>query len=232
MISNPAFNWSCSPSVTELEIIQLDWLAKALGLSQAFQSPSSANPNHKDGGGIILGSASEVALTVAIAAREKTLAYLNDVEEKNKPVEVKSKLETKEDHLDPENVVPRSQINGIASTSSRSASSSKLSEEDKASLWRSEKTGKLIIYGTTQTHSIGTKAALILGLKFKALEVKAQDGYALRGETLKKALVDDERDGNIPFMLIATLGTTSSGAVDDITEIAGIGEQIFERSTL
>jgi len=65
---------------------------------------------------------------------------------------------------------------------------------------------------------------LILGLKFRELEVKSNDGYALRGETLKKALEEDEKIGNVPFFLIGSLGTTSSGAVDDITEIASIGE--------
>ncbi|KAG8942904.1 hypothetical protein FRC04_003304 [Tulasnella sp. 424] len=77
----------------------------------------------------------------------------------------------------------------------------------------------LIIYGTTMTHSLGAKAALILGLSFRALEVSRDDAYGLRGETLRKALEEDRAAGKIPFILIATVGTTSSCAIDNISEI-------------
>lgn len=77
----------------------------------------------------------------------------------------------------------------------------------------------LIIYGTTMTHSLGAKAALILGLSFRALEVSRDDAYGLRGETLRKAMEEDRAAGKIPFILIATVGTTSSCAIDNISEI-------------
>ncbi|KAG8894816.1 hypothetical protein FRC01_012726, partial [Tulasnella sp. 417] len=77
----------------------------------------------------------------------------------------------------------------------------------------------LVIYGTTMTHSLGAKAALILGLSFRALEVSRDDAYGLRGATLQKALEEDRAAGKIPFILIATVGTTSSCAIDNITEI-------------
>ena len=63
----PAFNWLCSPAVTELETIVLDWLARLLGLPACFLSDG-------EGGGVIQGSASETVVTVMIAARER---YLN-----------------------------------------------------------------------------------------------------------------------------------------------------------
>ena len=53
----PAFNWICSPAVTELETIVLDWLAQALALPEAFLSKGT-------GGGVIQGSASEAIVTV------------------------------------------------------------------------------------------------------------------------------------------------------------------------
>lgn len=62
----PAFNWLCSPAVTELETIVLDWLAKLLNLPECFQS-------HTEGGGVIQGSASEAVVTVMVAARERYL---------------------------------------------------------------------------------------------------------------------------------------------------------------
>ncbi|OJA12597.1 hypothetical protein AZE42_06904 [Rhizopogon vesiculosus] len=78
---------------------------------------------------------------------------------------------------------------------------------------------KLILYTTTQTHSLGKKAGLILGLKVRALPVTAEDEFALRGETLEVALKEDMHAGLHPFILIATVGTTSSGGVDKLDEI-------------
>ncbi|KAF7315233.1 hypothetical protein MIND_00037700 [Mycena indigotica] len=77
----------------------------------------------------------------------------------------------------------------------------------------------LVIYVTTQTHSLGLKAGKVLGLQVRALEVRAEDNYALKGETLEQALNEDKSAGRRPFVLIATVGTTSSGAVDDLTEV-------------
>lgn len=63
----PAFNWLCSPAVTELETIVLNWLARLLNLPDCFLSEG-------EGGGVIQGSASEAIVTVMVAARER---YLN-----------------------------------------------------------------------------------------------------------------------------------------------------------
>ena len=62
--TGPAFNWICSPAVTELETIVLDWLARILNLPACFLSEG-------EGGGVIQGSASEATVTVMVAARER-----------------------------------------------------------------------------------------------------------------------------------------------------------------
>ena len=62
----PAFNWLCSPAITELETIVLDWLARILHLPDCFLSEG-------EGGGVIQGSASEAIVTVMVAARERYL---------------------------------------------------------------------------------------------------------------------------------------------------------------
>ncbi|KAI9851262.1 MAG: hypothetical protein M1838_004095 [Thelocarpon superellum] len=64
----PAFNWICSPAVTELETVMLDWLAKLFNLPPCYLSSG-------EGGGVIQGSASEAIVTVMVAARER---YLRD----------------------------------------------------------------------------------------------------------------------------------------------------------
>ncbi len=65
--TGPAFNWLCSPAVTELETVVLDWLARLLNLPECYLSEG-------EGGGVIQGSASETVVTVMVAARER---YLN-----------------------------------------------------------------------------------------------------------------------------------------------------------
>lgn len=78
---------------------------------------------------------------------------------------------------------------------------------------------KMIVYVTSQTHSLGAKAALVLGVQVRTLEATTEDDFGLRGATLAAALKEDIDMGLHPFVLVGTVGTTSSGAVDDITEI-------------
>lgn len=61
-----AFNWICSPAVTELETVMLDWVARLLALPDCFLSDSPGG-----GGGVIQGTASEVIVTAVVAARER-----------------------------------------------------------------------------------------------------------------------------------------------------------------
>lgn len=67
----PAFNWLCSPAVTELETVVLDWVAKALALPSCFLSEG-------EGGGVIQGSASEAIVTVMVGARERAFTRLTE----------------------------------------------------------------------------------------------------------------------------------------------------------
>ncbi|XP_019225726.1 PREDICTED: tyrosine decarboxylase 1 isoform X1 [Nicotiana attenuata] len=65
-INMVGFSWITSPAATELEMIVLDWLAKALKLPDEFLSTGQ-------GGGVIQGTASEAVLVVLLAARDKVL---------------------------------------------------------------------------------------------------------------------------------------------------------------
>lgn len=87
-----AFNWICSPAVTELETIVLDWLCKLLNLPPCYLSSSPSG-----GGGVIQGSASEAIITVLVAARDRYLQQcvegITDEKEKDRIIaEKRSKL--------------------------------------------------------------------------------------------------------------------------------------------
>ena len=85
----PAFNWLCSPAMTELETIVLDWLAQILHLPECYLSKG-------EGGGVIQGSASESAVVAIVAARERYLSRachgLEGKEKEAKRAELQSRL--------------------------------------------------------------------------------------------------------------------------------------------
>lgn len=60
---------------------------------------------------------------------------------------------------------------------------------------------QLVVYTTTQTHSLGAKAALVLGLPIRALPVTSADMYALRGDVFRAAVEEDRNIGRHPFIL-------------------------------
>jgi aromatic-L-amino-acid decarboxylase len=91
-LTAPAFNWMCSPVVTELETVVLDWLAKILALPEGFMSTNQ-------GGGVIQGSASEAIVTVMVAARERFVRrqlerenITNPEEAEDRACEIRSRL--------------------------------------------------------------------------------------------------------------------------------------------
>ncbi|KAK6164405.1 hypothetical protein DH2020_001269 [Rehmannia glutinosa] len=158
-INMVGFSWITSPAATELEMIVLDWLAKALKLPDEFLSTGQ-------GGGVIQGTASEAVLVVLLAARDKVLRRVG------------------KDAL-----------------------------------------GKLVAYSSDQTHSALQKACKIGGIhpeNCRVLKTDSSTEYALSPESLSEAISRDIASGLIPFFLCATVGTTSSTAVDPLSALGKI----------
>lgn len=87
---------------------------------------------------------------------------------------------------------------------------------------------QLILYCTEQTHSSIEKAALTLGIGLNGIKkIPTDDNYAMIPEKLEAAIKEDRSKGYVPFCVVATIGTTSSTAVDPVDEIANICE--FEK---
>ncbi len=83
--------------------------------------------------------------------------------------------------------------------------------------------GRLAAYCSTQTHSSVEKAMKIAGLgadNLRAIEV--DESFAMRPEALARQIDVDVKAGLIPCFVCATVGTTSSGAIDPVREIGGI----------
>lgn len=83
--------------------------------------------------------------------------------------------------------------------------------------------GRLTAYVSEQTHSSVEKAAITAGIGQSNLRHIAVDAqFRMRPDALAGALGQDLARGLKPFFVAATIGTTSSTAVDPVPEIAAI----------
>ncbi|KAI8815492.1 putative aromatic amino acid decarboxylase [Cladochytrium replicatum] len=78
---------------------------------------------------------------------------------------------------------------------------------------------KLVAYGSSQTHSCTQKACNMVNLRFHKVQTNAETEYSLKMQALKAAMEADVAKGLVPFFVTVTIGTTSCGAVDDISAI-------------
>lgn len=84
---------------------------------------------------------------------------------------------------------------------------------------------QLVVYTSTQAHSSIEKAAKVAGIRpenFRLIEVDAD--YRMCPELLQQQIVRDIKSGLIPIYIAATVGTTSSHAIDPLTEIGAIAQ--------
>ena len=80
-----------------------------------------------------------------------------------------------------------------------------------------------VLYASDQTHSWIGRAAGMLGLQpaqVRLLENDAQ--FRLPPATVAAAVAADRAAGRRPFCVVATSGTTSTGSVDPLAELAGL----------
>jgi aromatic-L-amino-acid/L-tryptophan decarboxylase len=90
---------------------------------------------------------------------------------------------------------------------------------------------KLIAYCSSQAHSSVEKAMMIAGLgreNLRLIKAPAARGFALDASQLQRAIEADIRAGATPFFIAATIGTTSSNAMDAVGKV---GEIIREHSS-
>lgn len=82
---------------------------------------------------------------------------------------------------------------------------------------------KLKLYCSEHAHSSIDKSALLLGIGLEGIrKIKCDENFSMISSELEKAIKEDREEGFVPFCVVATIGTTSSTAVDPVDEIAGI----------
>ncbi len=83
-----------------------------------------------------------------------------------------------------------------------------------------------VIYSSDQAHSSNWKNIRILGFQPEQIRLAPVDEHLrLDVAALAKAIDEDRRSGRRPFCVIATAGTTNTGAVDPLNAIADLCDQ-------
>src|SRR5262245_16957728 len=83
-----------------------------------------------------------------------------------------------------------------------------------------------VIYFSDQTHNSIEKGLRVLGFAREQIRGLPSDGnFRVQTESLRRAVAEDRADGKQPFCVIANAGTTNTGAVDPLDELADLCER-------
>ncbi len=82
---------------------------------------------------------------------------------------------------------------------------------------------RLAVYTSDQAHSSVVRAAWIAGVpRAQVRQLPVDDRFRLRTDALEDAIARDRAAGLVPLTIIASAGTTNTGAVDPLPRIADI----------
>jgi aromatic-L-amino-acid/L-tryptophan decarboxylase len=85
---------------------------------------------------------------------------------------------------------------------------------------------QVVAYLSDQAHSSMARAARVLGFRPDQVRVlPVDDGFRMRPEALAGAMAADLRAGRRPLLVAASAGSTSTGAVDPLAELAALCHQ-------
>lgn len=130
----------------------------------------------------------------------------------------------------PEKFTSQSTGGGVIQDSASSASlCALLAARERATNFQSNEygcDGRLVAYVSSQTHSSVEKAVKIAGLGRQNLRtIEVDEHFTLRPESLAKQIAQDRQAGLLPCFVCATVGTTSSHAIDPVPEIGRICQE-------
>ena len=227
--------WATSPACTELETHVLDWLVDLLGLPEGFRSTTA-------GGGVIQDTASSSTLTALIAARERASAGAANEHgvgfgpgggsgdgpggDSGNGLGGGSGASPEGGAIDGPggdsgDGPGDGSGNGPAGDSDKGPGDG--SADDRGDGPGVRRAPRLTVYTSRHAHSSIEKGVKIAGLGRDSLRlVDADDRHAMRADALESAIAADRAAGATPAMVCATVGTTSSGAVDPVRAIGRI----------
>ena len=84
----------------------------------------------------------------------------------------------------------------------------------------------LVVYVSEHAHSSSEKAAITLGFGRENVQKISVDGqFRMRPDRLRQAIESDLASGKRPCCIVASVGSTSTAAIDPVPEIADIAER-------
>lgn len=114
----------------------------------------------------------------------------------------------------------------IQDTASSAALSALLAARERKTNYQTNDTGNLgnlVAYVSGHTHSSVEKAVKIAGIGKNNLRlIGVDEKLAMRPDLLEAAISEDIANGLVPFFVCASVGTTSTNAMDPLTEIGQI----------
>jgi aromatic-L-amino-acid decarboxylase len=82
-----------------------------------------------------------------------------------------------------------------------------------------------VVYFSDQTHSSVERAWLVAGfLPEQLCKIPSDDAFRLPVAELERRIAEDRAAGRRPFAIVANAGTTNTGAIDPLPEIAAISK--------
>lgn len=82
---------------------------------------------------------------------------------------------------------------------------------------------RLRLYCSEEAHSSVEKSAIMVGVGREGVRrIPTDDDFRMVASALARAIREDRERGDLPFCVVATVGTTSTTSVDPLKEIAGI----------
>src|SRR5438874_519573 len=80
------------------------------------------------------------------------------------------------------------------------------------------------VYFSDQTHSSVERALRVIGFSREQIrKLESDRNFRFSIKMLRAAIADDRRAGPRPFCIVANAGTTNTGAVDPLSELADLG---------
>ena len=86
--------------------------------------------------------------------------------------------------------------------------------------------GRLRVYASRETHTWIEKAPDLFGLGSEAVRtISVDDAQRMNVRELRSMIARDKKAGDHPFLVVGTAGTTATGAIDPLPEIAEVARE-------
>ena len=122
--------------------------------------------------------------------------------------------------------LPEDMAGCIQDTASTATLCALLTARETATGYTSNREGfrhPLTVYSSEETHSSIEKGVKIAGLGSEAIRwIATDDNFAMIPQALEKQIIEDKESGRRPCCVVATIGTTSSTAIDPLEDIGRI----------